>query len=80
VQASGLQNPDSIRPGQVLTIPKEPGSLYRVQPGETLEMIAARTGVPVEIIASASSLPNTSVQPGEVILIPDQAAAKNQGK
>ena len=28
-QASGLQNPDSLRIGQVLTIPSQPGWLYR---------------------------------------------------
>src|SRR5215471_4272409 len=31
-QASGLTNPDLVRVGQVLTIPAQPGWLYRVQP------------------------------------------------
>jgi LysM repeat protein len=74
-QASGLQNPDSLRIGQVLTIPSQPGWLYRVQSGETLDQIAARTGVATEIIISASKLAADTVRPGDVILIPDQASA-----
>lgn len=74
-QASGLQNPDYLRVGQVLTIPAQPGWLYRIQPGESLDQIAARTGVPSAIIASASNLATDSARPGDVILIPDQAAA-----
>ena len=74
-QASGLQNPDQLRVGQLLTVPIQPGWLYRVQSGETLDQIAARTGVPSAVILSASKLTVDSVQPGDVILIPDQTAA-----
>ncbi|MDQ6672587.1 MAG: LysM peptidoglycan-binding domain-containing protein [Chloroflexota bacterium] len=74
-QASGLQNPDHLRVGQVLTVPSQPGWLYRVQSGETLDQIAARTGVPSPLIASVSNLTTDAVQPGAVILIPDQSAA-----
>ena len=77
-QASGLRNPDLLRVGQVLTIPIQPGWLYRVQPGESLDQIAARTGVSTTIIASASNLATDSVRPGDVILIPDQAVAINK--
>ena len=31
--ASGLANPDRLQVGQVLTVPAQPGYLYRVQPG-----------------------------------------------
>ena len=72
-QASGLSNPDTLRVGQVLTIPSQPGYLYRVQPGETLDQIAARVGVSSDRIASASKLPGTTVRSGDVILIPDTA-------
>jgi LysM repeat protein len=72
-QASGLRNADQLQVGQVLTIPSQPGSLYRVQPGETLDQIAARTGVPTDIIVAASKLPTDQVRPGEVILIPDRS-------
>ena len=75
-QASGLRNPDLLRIGQVLTIPAQPGWLYRVQTGETLDQIAARTGVSGDVIASASGLTAASVSAGDVILIPDQTAAK----
>ena len=71
IQASGLRNADSLRVGQVLTIPNGPGYLYRVQPGETLDQIAARVGVSSDRIASASGLPSTNVGAGEVVLIPE---------
>jgi LysM repeat protein len=77
-QASGLSNPDQLRVGQVLTIPAHPGWLYRVQPCETLDQIAARTGVATDSIVAASGLTAASVGPGDVILIPDQAAAQNK--
>lgn len=74
-QASGLQNADVLHVGQVLTIPAHPGWLYRLQPGETLDQVAARTGVASATIASASGLTAASAGPGTVILIPDQAQA-----
>ncbi len=77
-QASGLRNPDSLRIGQVLTIPTRPGWLYRLQPGETLDQVAARTGVSTEIILSASQLAQNTARPGDVILIPDQAVATSK--
>jgi LysM repeat protein len=73
-RASGLQDPDQLRVGQVLTIPNQTGTLYRVQPGETLDDIAARTGVSGSAIAAASDLTTASVSPGQVILIPDGSA------
>jgi spore germination protein YaaH len=75
IQASGLRNPDLLRVGQVLTVPAQPGYLYRVQPGETLDQISARTGVATDRITSASGLTAASVGPGVVLLIPDQSQA-----
>jgi LysM repeat protein len=77
-QASGLQNPDRLQVGQVLTIPNQSGYLYRVQPGETLDQIAARTGISSATIATVSKLQMASVRAGDVLLIPDQSAAKNK--
>jgi LysM repeat protein len=74
-QASGIQNPDQLRPGQVLTIPRQTGYLYRLAPGETLDQVAARTGVSIELILSASALRAEQVKPGEVVLIPDLSSA-----
>ena len=64
-----------MRVGQVLTVPAQPGWLYRIQPGETLDQVAARTGISSDRIASASGLSIASVGPGTVVLIPDQAVA-----
>jgi LysM repeat protein len=74
-KASGLQNANQLKIGQVLTIPKQPGWLYRVQDGETLDQIAARNDVSSDAIASASGLTAASVNPGDVVLIPDQSQA-----
>jgi LysM repeat protein len=71
-KASGLQNVNQLKIGQVLTIPKQPGWLYRVQDGETLDQIASRNGVSSDAIASASGLTAASVKTGDVVLIPDQ--------
>ena len=79
-QASGLKNADQLRVGQVLTVPDQPGWLYRVQPGESLDQIAARSGVSSDQIASASGLTAASVEPGQVLLIPDGSAAVAQSK
>ena len=43
-----------------------------------LDLIAARTGVPTDLIASASKLSNISVRTGDVILIPDQIVARSK--
>jgi LysM repeat protein len=75
VQASGLRNPDALRPGQVLTIPRQSGWLHRVRPGETLEQIAATFGVPLEVVLEANGLSSPTVEPDEVVLIPDRTAA-----
>jgi LysM repeat protein len=76
--ASGLANPDRLQVGQVLTVPAQPGYLYRVQPGETLDQIAARTGIASDTIATVSRVSIASVRPGDVLLIPEQAAAKSK--
>jgi LysM repeat protein len=59
----------------VLTIPAQPGTLYRVQQGDTLETISSRTGISVEDIVSASQLQTASVRPGDVVLLPDRSPA-----
>jgi LysM repeat protein len=46
-----------------------------VQPGETIELIAARTGVPSDRIVSASNLSSPGARAGDVILIPDSTVA-----
>lgn len=46
---------------------------YEVQPGESIESIAAEFGVDAEGIYRSSYMPNGwSVEPGQVIVIPDQ--------
>jgi LysM repeat protein len=75
VRASGLRNPDDLRPGQVLTIPRQSGWLHRVQPGETLEQVAASFGVPLEVVLEANGLSSPVVETGDVVLIPERTPA-----
>ncbi len=47
-----------------------PGAWYVVSPGETLEQIAARAGVPAEDILEINGLPRASdVRPGRIIYV-----------
>ena len=70
-QASNLSNANVLTVGQTLTIPTAPGTLYRVQTGEDLNDVAQRTGVPAESIQTASGLTSASIEPGDVLLIPE---------
>lgn len=73
--ASGLLEPDLLRVGEVLTIPRERGWLYRVQAGESLASIATRTGVPEDMLRRLSRLTGSEVQAGDVLLVPEAGSA-----
>lgn len=72
ITSSGLRDPNLLVPGQVLTIPRESGWLYRVQPNETLEQIAARFGTTADDLREASMLTSNTVRPGELLFIPNR--------
>jgi LysM repeat protein len=73
MRASGLANPNLLLPGQVLTIPRESGWLYRAQISDTLDTIALRFGIsPSELIA-AGALTTPIVRPGDLLFIPNRA-------
>ena len=74
-----VEDPDRIVPGQVVCIPRSPagcgGSLYVVEPGETLFAIGQRFGVSWESMVAANpqiTQPDR-IYPGEVICIPAPA-------
>ncbi len=70
-RASGLADPNVLHQGQVLTVPKQAGTLVRVQPGESMDQIAARTGRSVEDLETANDMQAASVKSGYVLLVPD---------
>jgi LysM repeat protein len=72
MRASGLRDPNLLLPGQVLTIPRESGWLYRVQPNETLEQIASRFGTTADDLREASMLDSTIVRAGDLLFIPNR--------
>lgn len=72
VQANGLRDADVIRIGQRLTIPGAdagggaagPPGTYTVRRGDTLAVVAARTGVPAAVIAAANGLVGPTLYSG----------------
>jgi peptidoglycan lytic transglycosylase len=72
MRTSGLSDPNLLLPGQVLTIPRESGWLYRVQPGDTLELIALRFGLSADDLAQANNLSSPVVREGQLVFIPDR--------
>ncbi|MDR5710126.1 MAG: LysM peptidoglycan-binding domain-containing protein [Armatimonadota bacterium] len=64
-EANGLENPDVLRPGQVLQIPGRTGDqaaspeepVYEVQAGDTLWRIARRYGTTPERLAALNGIP-----------------------
>jgi spore germination protein len=76
VRSSGLDNPNLLVPGQVLTIPRDSGWLYRAQAGDTLEAIATRLGVASDDLAHANpGLATGALRSGELVFVPDHDGA-----
>jgi LysM repeat protein len=73
MRASALADPNLLLPGQVLTIPRESGWLYRVQSGETLDTIALRFGINTTDLIAASGLATPTLRPGDLLFIPNRA-------
>jgi murein DD-endopeptidase MepM/ murein hydrolase activator NlpD len=82
VEANAIQDPNFILIGQSLALPgppipasSDPG-IVKVELGDTLPKISARTGVPVETLMAANSLKPTSMiyAGGQLLLAPRNAA------
>ncbi len=56
MKTNGLENPDSIREGDTISIPLVTGVIYSVREGETLEDIARRNSMPVSRIREKNGL------------------------
>ena len=69
-----VPNPNLIFPGQVLCVPTgcPTGTLYTVQPGDTMFLIAQRFGVSLNaLIAANPQVPNPNlIFPGQVLCVP----------
>ncbi len=67
------RNPDKLAQGQILRIPPVNGALHDVQPGDTVESIAAAWNVPPETIRAyrANRLAgDRQPAPGDVVIVP----------
>jgi LysM repeat protein len=59
--ANSIKNPNLVVIGKALTIPAQGAArtsqiIEKVRPGDTIQTVSARTGVPVDLIASANGL------------------------
>lgn len=70
ITANNLPLPNSIFPGQQLSIP--PGvDVIRVKPGDTIFTISQNFGVPASVIIQANRLePPYVIQPGQLLKVP----------
>ena len=79
--ASGLTDADALSVGDVLTVPSQSGWLYRVQANQSLDVVAAEFGVPVELVRSANPSLGSGLPPvNTVVLIPYPEAAISLSK
>jgi hypothetical protein len=71
-----LDDANLLVPGQVLTIPRESGWLYRAQPGDTLDAIGLRLGISTDDLQQANpNLNAAAVRVGDLVFVPDRADA-----
>ena len=71
-QANGLKS-DNLISGQVLTIPARGESnndAYTVKPGDSLYLIAAKSGTTVATLKQANQLSSDAIHPGQVLKVP----------
>ncbi|MEN9219935.1 MAG: LysM peptidoglycan-binding domain-containing protein [Thermostichales cyanobacterium GMQP_bins_62] len=74
--ANGLTASSPLQPGQVLSIPAEPGIIYTVKPGDTLESIARNYQVSQREIIRATPLTDSQyLRVGQQLLIPGDVGA-----
>jgi LysM repeat protein len=82
--ANAIDDPDLIRPGDVLTVPGAPPeaeapasgpATYTVSDGDTLGLVAQRFGVSLDAIMAANGIEDPDlIQLGSVLAIPGEAA------
>lgn len=65
-----IQNVKRIQVGMELTIPNQDGLLYTVARGDSLSLIAQKTGVSYNDLLDANNLESPVVQPGQKLFLP----------
>jgi LysM repeat protein len=74
MRTSGLADPNLLQPGQVLTIPRDSGWLYRVQLDDTLDLIALRFGLLGQDLQQANNPAPPVLRSGDLAFVPDRGA------
>ncbi|MGH2450662.1 MAG: peptidoglycan DD-metalloendopeptidase family protein [Candidatus Limnocylindria bacterium] len=69
---NGIDDSAEVRPGTLLRVPTADVALYTVQRGDTVESIAARFGLPAEVVRERNRLyfEPENASPGSVIVLP----------
>ncbi len=68
---SRIKDIDSIKPGMTLYIPAATGIIYKVQKGDTIDLIAAKYKSKASLIVSYNDLYGEDLNVGQSILIPN---------
>ncbi|GIW19824.1 MAG: hypothetical protein KatS3mg065_0120 [Chloroflexota bacterium] len=68
--ANDLSSKDELHVGQILRIPPVDGLVVTVKDGDTLDAIAAETGVAKETIAAFNGLTDDGLVVGQVLIVP----------
>ena len=72
LKANAMEDPDDLRPGEPLVIPRLAGQIYCVREGEKLEELARRFGTTAHLIRHANWLEQQEeLYPGLLLLIPE---------
>jgi murein DD-endopeptidase MepM/ murein hydrolase activator NlpD len=60
----------NLQAGRTLKIPNMDGVPYAVRENDTLEAIAARTGIPLNVLLDSNDIRDENVTPGQLLFIP----------
>lgn len=75
--SAGLDNPDRIYPGEILSFPSVDGVTHIVKAGDTLSALAAHYQVTTDVIAWANSIKNPkALSLGRTLIIPGGKAPR----
>ena len=69
--ANGIDDPDSVKPGQKLLIPPVNGVLYVAQAGDTTDSIAGKFSASASMIVAQNDLYGEDIKAGMRIMVPD---------
>ncbi len=67
----------SSKSGKVKRVPRPADGKYAVRPGDSLWVLARRFGTTTEALRTLNSLPNDTIHPGQVLIIPEDKGSSS---